>query len=238
MAAAGLALGAGRRLAPLICGDGAALFAAPELTARVAPWRMMVVWILMLLAMTPVLLVTPIRHVWDRTLASQRPLASACFALAYFAVWTLAGAPLISLMLLIRRDGPIALGVAITIAIVWQVSPVKQACLNRCHNRPTLSGFGPRGLRDALTYGLMQAAWCVAACWPLMLVPLVLPRYQLGAMVAISLFTAAERAAIPARPSWSARSTLFALRKAEAVVQNVRRWIKRQLANARSVASC
>jgi predicted metal-binding membrane protein len=208
------------------------LLTAPELTALVAPWRLAVVWTVMVLAMTPMLLVIPVRHVWDRTFANQRGLMATGFLAGYLGAWTLAGAPLISLMLLIRREGLAAYILAAVASVLWQVSPLKQACLNRCHRRSTIPGFGLRSLVSAVGYGLGQGARCVGACWHLMLAPLVLPAFQFESMVAASVFTAAERTAPPARPNWSFHSTAFALRKAAAALRGVERGIRRWIFGA------
>lgn len=217
-AALALVLGAGHQLAPIICGGGPALLATPKLMALIAPWRLAAVWLLMLAAMTPALLVLPVRHIWDRSFADRRPATLTAFSVAYLGIWTLAGAPLIVLAFTIRAFGLVGWGVAAAIAVGWQVSPARQACLNRCHRRPALSASGARSLGDAATYGLTHGVWCIATCWPWMLTPLALPQHQLAAMAAATLYVAAERIEAPAPPHWGGRSSGRAVRTAAALV--------------------
>jgi predicted metal-binding membrane protein len=171
------------------------------------PELLAVAWLLMLLAMMPPLLAQPIRHLWDRSLRRRRKRAVALFVAAYAAVWTLAGLVLLVAAILLRALAEArllpSLALAIAIALLWQATPAKQTCLNRCHRLPRLSAFGLAADLDCLRYGLVAARWCVATCWALMLVPLLADGVHVLLMAVVSVLLLAERQT-PARPArWS-----------------------------------
>ena len=90
---------------------------------------------------------------------------------------------------------------AAVIALLWQVSPAKQWCLNRCHRQPHLAVFGATRISTRLVMASQTAA-CVGACWALMLLPLLLAQAHLPAMAAVTLFILAERLENPAPLAW------------------------------------
>lgn len=92
------------------------------------------------------------------------------------------------------------------------MSPAKQRCLNRCHRLPHLAAFGWPARRDALGFGLSHGAWCVGACWLLMLLPMLTARGHLALMAAVMLFLLAERLERPAAPAWRWRAPTKAAR--------------------------
>jgi predicted metal-binding membrane protein len=101
-----------------------------------------------------------------------------CFVAGYLAAWTIfsAGATLVqellrSLSMLTEtlRTSP-ALSAGLLIAAgLYQLSPLKNACLSRC--RSPLSFFMTdwrEGARGAFVMGLRHGAYCVGCCWLLM----------------------------------------------------------------------
>jgi predicted metal-binding membrane protein len=107
-------------------------------------------------------------------------------------------------------------GLALITAILWQVSPTKQWCLNRCHRRPHFAAFGAAADRDAFDFGLTNGASCVGSCWALMLLTLLIGQGQILGMIAVTLFVFAERLESPARLKWRWRGPGRALRIAVA----------------------
>ncbi|RJF89819.1 DUF2182 domain-containing protein [Oleomonas cavernae] len=167
-------------------------------------------WLLMLLAMMPPLLARPVAHLWGGRPAGRRLRAIVVFALAYLAVWMVSGMALVAAAIALQALaggswwlGPVVAG---AIALLWQVAPAKQACLDRCHWRPALASFGLAADRDCLRYGLAIGVWCVGACWALMLVPLVVTGAHVPLMAAVSLLLLVEREA-PARSHRAAADT-------------------------------
>ena len=163
-------------------------------------------WMLMLLAMMSPLLAEPLTYVWRRSLARRRLRALTAFFIAYLGVWVLAGIPLSFVAIGFRELAELRQGwlapAAIAVALLWQLTPAKQTCLNRCHRLPRLSPFGGAADRDCLRYGFVAAIWCVGACWGLMLVPLVVDAWHLAIMAAVSIVLIAERQARPRPARW------------------------------------
>ncbi len=171
--------------------------------AMASPGALAAAWFLMLAAMMGPTLVAPLCHLRARSLASRRGSAVALFLAGYAAAWGAAGLGLAALALPLLSAGPVAALVSALVAtLVWQASPAKQRCLNRCHAQPPLAAFGLAAARDAGWFGLVHGAWCVGACWPLMLAMLVLPAGHLAAMAALAGWLVAERLAPVTSPAW------------------------------------
>ena len=163
-------------------------------------------WLMMLLAtMTPTL-VMPICYVRDRSFASRRAVAILLFVAAYFIVWMAAGFIIYTLWSFAWALSPAFTCVLVVVAILtWQFSPAKQRCLNRCHRWPQLTAVGRRAHHDALRFGTTHAVWCVASCWLLMLVPLMVPVAHAETMAAVAFLVYGERVEIPREPRWRIR---------------------------------
>ena len=172
-------------------------------------------WLLMLAAMMPPLIIAPLRHVHERSFAHRRTRAMLLFVVGYWAVWMIAGMGLQVVALAVQlavSDTPMCLALSAVAATLWQVSPAKQWCLNRCHRRPQLAASGAPADRAALEFGLSHGAACVGACWALMLLPLFVGQGHVLAMVAVMLFAVAERLENAAPLAWRWRGPGKALR--------------------------
>jgi predicted metal-binding membrane protein len=233
-----LALEPGSMAMPAYC-SAAALGTMPSpssvaaLLALNPPNSLAAGWALMLAAMMVPTLIVPVRHVHDRSFARRRLRAIVLFASAYAAVWMAAGMMLLELAMVARLVVPVppTLAAAAALALIWQCSPAKQRCLNRCHAQPALAAFGPAADLDALSYGSAQGIWCVGSCWTLMLLPVLVFDWHFAAMAAVALWVFAERFDKPAAPRWrfrvpgkavriaiaQARTFAFATRKATRV---------------------
>jgi predicted metal-binding membrane protein len=200
------ARGAGGVTATGLCAATWTLPSAASLDLLLAlnpPGKLAADGMLMLAAMTPPLIVAPLRHLRDRRVARRRGLAMLAFAVGYGAVWTAAGAALQALALVLRLVAPSSmLGLTILVALLWQASPAKQYCLNRCHERPRPAPAPPMASGAAFRFGLTHGAWCVGACWPLMLPPLLVAGDHVLAMAAVTLLLFAERLEPAALPRW------------------------------------
>jgi predicted metal-binding membrane protein len=184
--------------------------------AHTQPGPMALGWALMVVAMMLPLMAAPVRHVRDRTFSHRRVRATVLFLSGYLAVWMAAGAMLVVAALGIRSAGE-SMGPAVLAALlvlVWQVSPGKQACLNRLHAHPQLVAFGVAADFDALRFGLAHGGWCVGSCWGLMLLPMLSSSGHLAAMAAVSLWVWGEHLGRPVAPGWSLRAPVKAVRLA------------------------
>lgn len=211
-----LALGGSGLTLPAVCSAGTSGTIPFDLALALnSPAKLAGDWALMVTAMMSAVLIEPLRHVRQRSFAKRRPHAMLLFLVGYAAVWMVAGVALQALALTLRWAGPgptLCLGLAAAAVLVWQVSPGKQWCLNRCHRQPSIAAFGAAADRDAFHFGLTNGTACVGACWALMLLPLFAGEGHLAAMLAVTLFIFAERLEGPAPLAWRWRGGGKALR--------------------------
>ena len=95
--------------------------------------------------------------------------------------------------------------VAGLLACVWQVSPYKQWCLNKCHDNRPLRVFGVEADLDAFRFGWTRGVWCAASCSAAMLISMLLPEGHLAAMAAVAILAYCERLEDPDPPRWKLR---------------------------------
>jgi predicted metal-binding membrane protein len=120
------------------------------------------------------------------------------FVLGYLVAWTAFGLVAYGLYRLVarsspgwvawNRQGPYVAGAALALAGLYQLSPLKEACLRHCRGpfRYLVHGWSD-GRTGALRMGAEHGLFCVGCCWGLMLA-----LFALGVM---SLFWAAVVAA-------------------------------------------
>jgi predicted metal-binding membrane protein len=211
-----LLTGGANTLDALLCASADSAIASPlPLLALASPASLVAAWALMVLAMMAPLITLPLLHVRDQSLARRRRRAMLLFGAGYGSVWLAAGLLLQPLAWALPSVAPGApwagIAVAGLIALVWQLSPAKQACLNGCHRKPALAAFGVEADLDALGFGVGHALWCVAACGPLMLLAESVQAIGLWwAMPAAALFILAERFELPGPFVWRLRLPLRA----------------------------
>lgn len=106
---------------------------------------------------------------------------------------------------------PIGVGASMVIVGIYQLSPIKSTCLDRCHPTSFLFKYYRGGATGAAKMGLLYAKYCVGCCWVMMLFLLLI-----GAMGAfwMALFAAlifAERVIV--HRNWPSRiiGSLFLL---------------------------
>ena len=172
-------------------------------------------WVLMLVAMMSPVLIWPVSHIRLRSFAHRRARAITLFVAAYAATWIALGGMLVAVALTVMPTAPQsylpAAGAAV-IAFVWQCSPIKQRCLNRCHAYPELAAFGAAADIDALRFGTTHGIWCAGSCWALMLVPMLVPSGHLVAMAAAAVLVFSERLEGARPPGWRVRGLGKAMR--------------------------
>ena len=177
-------------------------------------------WLIMLAAMMSPVLIGPLRHLAARSLPGRRFAAQTLFVAGYAAMWSVAGVLLLAIADVLDRLGP-ATPIAVGVAILWQLTPVKQRCLNGHHIRPSLAAFGlPAGVA-ALRFGARLGAWCVGSCWALMLLPLVLMDHQVTAMAVVTVWIWAEQLEFPALAKWRVRLPARAILVAHAAAMRL-----------------
>lgn len=201
-----LLLGGQALAVPALCGELArdplgGLRAALALNGpAILAWS----WLVMVLAMTPPLLVHPVRRLWRGSLARRRGRAVALFVSGYGAVWMLSGAALTAAAVALAvTAGSLAFPIAVAVAGAWQVTPTRRACLARGHRAPSLRAFGLAADGDILRYGLANGLWCLGTCWPLMLAAMLVDQFHVAAMVAAAGLMLLQRHARQPSPRWA-----------------------------------
>jgi predicted metal-binding membrane protein len=122
----------------------------------------------------------------------------------YFLVWLLFGmAAFVAGTMMARaamqwetfsRAVPVASGMALVVAGVYQLTPWKSACLRHCRDPLLLlAGHVQGGWRGALRLGLHHGAFCAACCWALMLIQLTLGVMSLAVMAVVAAVIALEK---------------------------------------------
>lgn len=130
--------------------------------------------------------------------------ATALFVAGYLAAWSAYGVVAYALFRLVRAAdpgvlawdgaGPLVAGGLIVLAGMYQLTPLKRACLSHCR---TPLGFLRQHWRDgpvgALRLGILHGAWCVGCCWALMAVLFALGVMSITWMVVVALAVLAEK---------------------------------------------
>jgi predicted metal-binding membrane protein len=183
---------------------GVALWATAAATLTLnPPATLLTGWVIMLVAMMPLLLAAPIVHLQHSSLARRRGRAVACFVAGYGMVWVAMAVPLGCAALLAHTMlGEAALPAAVAGALAWSASPLHRRLLNRAHRLRPLSLFNLRADRDCTMFGIEHGMLCAAACWAWMLVPLLAGGWHYIAMLATGIVLLAERLSLPAEPRW------------------------------------
>ena len=92
------------------------------------------------------------------------------------------------------RAGPYVAGGVIAAAAIYQLTPLKDACLRRCRSPMMflLTAWKP-GRIGALRMGIEHGAWCVGCCWALMVALFALGVMSIGWMALIAALIATEK---------------------------------------------
>ncbi|MDB5354022.1 MAG: putative metal-binding integral rane protein [Phycisphaerales bacterium] len=176
-------------------------------------------WVAMMVAMM-LPSVLPMVVIYRRAAAfrqDRRPdLSAALLILGYFGVWSALGLLAYAAGMLaadaamrwtpVSRAVPPACGAALVACGIFQLTPMKSACLRHCRDPLGLVachvGGGPLA---ALRLGIHHGLFCAACCWALMVIQLVLGIMGIPVMVAVAAVIALEKL-IPCG-QWVARLT-------------------------------
>jgi predicted metal-binding membrane protein len=121
-------------------------------------------------------------------------LDSGLLAAGYLAVWATVGLAAYELDMRLPDPRDAIVGGVLILAGVYQLTPLKSACLRRCRNPlDFLVTRWRRGTLGALRLGVEHGAFCLGCCWALMGVLIVAGSMSLGWVLAIALVVAAEK---------------------------------------------
>jgi predicted metal-binding membrane protein len=136
------------------------------------------VWVVMMAAMMfPT--VAPTIALYAKMTKERSALLPWLFAAGYLLVWTAAGllaylvgvfaVSLLGDKLAWGNAGQAVAGATLVVAAVYELTPLKNVCLAKCHSPlGTLLGSWRDGRAGAVNMGARNGAWCVGCCWALM----------------------------------------------------------------------
>lgn len=120
--------------------------------------------------------------------------SSALLTTGYVAVWAAVGLAAYAVDMRLPDPGNRVVGPVLIAAGLYQLTPLKTACLTRCRNPADfLVTHWRRGRMGALRLGVEHGAYCVGCCWALMGVLIVAGSMSLAWVVAIALVVAGEK---------------------------------------------
>lgn len=185
--------------------DAAAMGDAPgTMGMPLAPFLAM--WVPMMAAMM-LPAVAPVATIWSRAIVRepdvvQRVVRMLLFAAGYLVAWLAGG------VLAFALARPVELGLdagaygaraaaaaVFTLAGIYQLSPLREACLAKCRSPITALSVvtaGPVVMRD-LRAGALHGAWCFGCCWALMAVLALVGLMNVAAMIAFAVFIFIEK---------------------------------------------
>jgi predicted metal-binding membrane protein len=147
--------------------------------------------------------VTPVAQLYLRTISRERrALRVAAFLSGYLLVWTGAGLPAFGIAwgaqkLAAEYSGRARLAAAGTFLAVaaYQVSPLKEVCLNACRSPIglLLRYASYRGAIRDLRAGAHHGLYCLGCCWVLFVALIALGTMNLAAMAAFAALLTAEK---------------------------------------------
>ena len=165
------------------------------------------VWVVMMAAMMfPS--VSPTVALYARMTGEHSLVRPLVFAAGYLVTWAAAGALVVlgafaagstvGDVLAWDRGGRWIAAATLVVAAVYELTPLKDACLGKCRSPlGLLLGTWRDGTRGALGMGMRNGAWCVGCCWALMA-----SFFALGIMSAVWMAIVAGLIAIEKTLPW------------------------------------
>jgi predicted metal-binding membrane protein len=165
------------------------------------------VWVVMMAAMMfPS--VSPTVALYSRMTSGESITRPLLFALGYLVTWAAAGALVFAVafaggrivgdVLTWDRGGRWVAATTLIVAAMYELTPLKDACLGKCRSPlGLLLGSWREGPVGALRMGVQNGAWCVGCCWALMA-----SFFALGIMSAVWMAIVAGLIAIEKTLPW------------------------------------
>jgi predicted metal-binding membrane protein len=150
---------------------------AARFALALATWAVMMVTMMLPGAAPMVLLFAAIER--KRGAGPELPSRIAAFVLGYLLVWAAFSVAAVAAQWALSEAALLSPALASTSAVLggalfvaaglYQLTPLKHACLRRCRSPIRFLAASWRlGTTGALRMGLAHGAWCVGCCWPLM----------------------------------------------------------------------
>jgi predicted metal-binding membrane protein len=161
------------------------------------------VWVVMMGAMM-LPSVAPTVALYSRMTRERSPLSPLLFSVGYLFTWGAAGVLTFAAAVAGRhvagdvlawdRAGRWVAGATVVLAAVYQLTPLKDACLGKCRSPlGFLLGSWRAGPVGALEMGAKNGAWCVGCCWALMASLFALGIMSISWMALVSALIAVEK---------------------------------------------
>lgn len=137
------------------------------------------------------------------------------FLFGYLAIWLAFSIAAAATQLLVTGPAmmfgnPSIAGAVLIAAGLYQLSPLKSACLRQCRSPAQfLSRHWRPGAVGAVRLGLLHGAYCVGCCWMLMALLFVVGVMNFAWIAALTVIVGLER--LVPRGEWVARATGVAL---------------------------
>lgn len=180
------------------------------------------IWVVMMAAMM-VPSAIPTVALYSHLSQARSLLRSLLFAAGYLAVWVAGGVAAFAAAGLAGRvaggslgwdeAGRWVAGATILTAAVYQLTPLKDACLRRCRNPVAfLLGSWQPGAAGAFRMGSTSGLWCTGCCWALMASLFALGVMSIRWMALVAASVALEKT-LPRRRlgSWVIAGLLLAI---------------------------
>lgn len=160
-------------------------------------------WALMTLAMMVPAAAPAVHHVAGASLWWRRRRAALEFLVVFVGIWFLFAALALGAITSWKPAGsPYALAAALTLAALWQLTPLKREAMRACHRSRPLPPRGWRASVGVADFALHNGAACLASCWAMMLAAALAGPGTLFWMGAMTAVMATEKtAATPQRAS-------------------------------------
>jgi predicted metal-binding membrane protein len=168
------------------------------------------VWVVMMAAMM-LPSVSPTVALYARMTRARAPLAPLLFTAGYLVTW--AGVGLLAFAIAVGgnriggdvlawdRAGRWVAGATLVIAALYELTPLKDACLGQCRSPlGFLFGAWREGWTGAIGMGARHGAWCVGCCWALMASLFALGVMSVTWMAFVAALIALEKT-LPWRPA-------------------------------------
>ncbi|MBI4199535.1 MAG: DUF2182 domain-containing protein [Chloroflexi bacterium] len=180
----------------------------PGLTLGMGMPLFLAMWVLMMVAMMfPT--AAPMILTFARVARSQKSRGQAYvptwfFVGSYLAVWTVFGVVAyvgataagyaVARVVFLEENAGMIVGAVLAAAGLYQLSPVKGACLSQCRTpMGFVLRFWRRGYAGALRMGIVHGTYCLGCCWLLFVVLFPLGVMNVAAMGLVTLLIFAEK---------------------------------------------
>lgn len=189
---------------PLLCIAALAwaVTARSAMTAMTGAGAFVLAWLVMMVAMM-LPAVAPVVALYALAARRRTVAAVPVFLAGYAAVWSLSALPAYAVSRAVTEplmDGRAWVarltGAVLVTAAVYQLTPMKAVCLERCRTPMSFFLTRSRGLSRptaALRAGAEHGLYCLGCCWALMAVLIVLGGMQLAWALALAVVLSAEK---------------------------------------------